>query len=89
MSRGVGHDEVGPVGAADDQRVHPQPELVEQAMLDHQARHRTDAVLHDVLARVALISANWAATSPVRTWVFSHVGSVSVVDTTYLRIVLN
>ena len=36
--------------AAHDQRVHPEPQLVEQAVLQQQPRHGPEAVLDDVLA---------------------------------------
>src|SRR5437899_2569476 len=43
---------------AQDQRVHPQPKLVEQAMLEHETRDGAETVLHDVFTGRLLESGN-------------------------------
>jgi hypothetical protein len=59
--RAVPEEQVARVAAADEERVDPQSELVEQPMLDQRPREPAEPVLHDVLAGLLLETADLAA----------------------------
>ena len=76
------------VPPAEEQRVDPEPQLVEQAVLEQGVGERPEPVLHDVLAGLLLQVADRPTGRRPITVVLCHSGSASVVETTYLAMVL-
>src|SRR5918998_80730 len=83
---GVGEQ---PRALADDHRIGEQGDLVDQVVAEQPPDQGAAAVHLQLASRLGLQSPTAVASSPERTVVSAHLGSVSVVEATYLGIVFN